>query len=67
MSDKDSINLARFVNTGKVLIGSAYQQRKAYMTYEEELLQSALLGIQPRPGLIDVIKKVFRKDNHDYK
>lgn len=63
MEQKDSTNLARFVNTGKVLIGSAYQQRKSYMSYEEELLQAALLGMQPRPGLLDVLKKIFRKDN----
>ena len=63
MEQKASINLARYVNTGKVLIGSNYHQRRSNMTYEEELLQAALLGMQPRPGLISVLKKIFRKDN----
>lgn len=63
MREKDSLNLGRYVNTGKVLIGSNYQQRKSYMTYEEELLQAALLGIEARPGLFDYIRHLLRKDN----
>jgi len=41
------LGTTRHVDTGKVVIGSAYQRPTRSMDRDEEIIQSILLGIRP--------------------